>query len=292
MHCLTSYCDAGEHHLLSTVGQQLREAREARGISLEELSRETRIRLAYLEALERDEYERLPAIVYARGFLRTCASYLGLEPEVLLRQFEMDYRPISPQRPQSPQEVPVTVWHGPSPRAMTGAVAIVVIVLVIAFLFRQYSLFVAESASGLASASTTSSTLSFTTSVPVIPTVTPLPTQVPTSLPVTSQTHSVTTSITSGTTAVSATATRTPTPSAPLTLSLHFLRTCWLRVIVDGKMVFEGTLQPGSTRTWTAQQFITVRLGNAGGVDVVFNGKDEGIAGHPGEVVDRTFRLG
>jgi cytoskeletal protein RodZ len=182
---------------------------------------------------------------------------------------------------------------------MAGAVAIVALVLLIAFLFRQYSLFVAESASSLTTARTVSSTLSFTTSVPVLPTVTPLPTQVPTTLPVKSQTPSTTISratITSSETTARVTITPTPavtpTPVAPLTLSLHFLRTCWLRVIVDGKMVFEGTLQPGSIRTWTAQQFITVRLGNAGGVDVIFNGKNEGVAGRPGEVVDRTYRLG
>jgi transcriptional regulator with XRE-family HTH domain len=70
---------------MSSVGEKLREAREARGISLEQAERETRIIRRYITALEADDLDVFPAEVYARGFLRSYANYLGLRPDDLLR---------------------------------------------------------------------------------------------------------------------------------------------------------------------------------------------------------------
>ena len=63
-----------------TIGARLEEARTARRLTLEEAERDTRISRRYLEALERGNYEVLPAPVYARGFMRSYADYLGLDP--------------------------------------------------------------------------------------------------------------------------------------------------------------------------------------------------------------------
>jgi len=63
-----------------TIGARLEEARDAKRLSLEEAERDTRISKRYLAALERGDYEILPAPVYARGFMRSYADYLGLDP--------------------------------------------------------------------------------------------------------------------------------------------------------------------------------------------------------------------
>lgn len=69
-----------------SFGEYLRREREMRGILLEEIAEATRIGKNTLEALENDEYEKLPPRVYVRGFLKTYASYLGLDVnDVLLR---------------------------------------------------------------------------------------------------------------------------------------------------------------------------------------------------------------
>jgi cytoskeleton protein RodZ len=68
----------------SSVGEQLRLARQERDITLEQVARETHIRLHYLEAMEAGEFHRLPSRAHARGFTRAVASYLGLEAETLL----------------------------------------------------------------------------------------------------------------------------------------------------------------------------------------------------------------
>lgn len=63
------------------VGPALRKARLARGVSIDEAARDTRIRPEFLHALEQEEYERLLGDVYVRGCLRSYASYLGLSPD-------------------------------------------------------------------------------------------------------------------------------------------------------------------------------------------------------------------
>ncbi|GBD22398.1 hypothetical protein HRbin29_00028 [bacterium HR29] len=69
---------------MATIGETLRAARERRGLSLSEASRLTRIAPRFLIALEEDDYAALPAPVYARGFLRSYAALLGLDPEPLV----------------------------------------------------------------------------------------------------------------------------------------------------------------------------------------------------------------
>ena len=71
-----------------SIGPALRSAREKRGLSLEEVERATKIRIRYLEGLEREEYDMLPARIYARGFLKTYANFLGFDGETLSRELE------------------------------------------------------------------------------------------------------------------------------------------------------------------------------------------------------------
>ncbi|HEY9734819.1 MAG TPA: DUF4115 domain-containing protein, partial [Trichocoleus sp.] len=63
----------------------------------------------------------------------------------------------------------------------------------------------------------------------------------------------------------------------------------WLRVVADGKTQFEGILQQGENRTWTADQQLTVRAGNAGGVVVSYNEGQAQALGKPGMVAEITY---
>jgi cytoskeletal protein RodZ len=67
--------------MTDTIGQQLRQAREQRNLTLEQAAQATHIRVHYLEALERGDLSRLPSKAQGRGFLRVYAGYLGLNPE-------------------------------------------------------------------------------------------------------------------------------------------------------------------------------------------------------------------
>jgi len=62
-----------------TLGQHLRKERELRGIDLDEVSKVTRVRIAYLQYLEEDRLIDLPATVYTRGYIRAYAGFLGID---------------------------------------------------------------------------------------------------------------------------------------------------------------------------------------------------------------------
>jgi hypothetical protein len=81
-------------------GSSLREARVRRGVELAQVAAETRIRRRYLQALEDERFDLLPGSVYAKGFLRAYADYLGLESQLFVDEynarFSTDETPAAP----------------------------------------------------------------------------------------------------------------------------------------------------------------------------------------------------
>src|SRR5215211_6613507 len=75
------------------IGRYLEQTRKQRGLSLEEVEQATKIRKRYLTGLEREDYTILPDAVYARGFLKTYANYLGLDGEALSHQLKSSRKP-------------------------------------------------------------------------------------------------------------------------------------------------------------------------------------------------------
>src|SRR5258708_38972938 len=69
------------------LGNELRDAREARDLSLEKVEQQTRIRVRYLEALERGDYAAFQSPVQASGFLRNYARFLGLDADELVERY-------------------------------------------------------------------------------------------------------------------------------------------------------------------------------------------------------------
>jgi cytoskeletal protein RodZ len=82
-----------------SLGEMLQAARERKGVDLHRAERDTKIRLKHLAALESDDYAELPGNVYARGFLRNYALYLGLDPDEVLVKWrnEQDMRNAAQQ---------------------------------------------------------------------------------------------------------------------------------------------------------------------------------------------------
>jgi len=96
------------------LGKTLSQARIARGLTLEDCERDTRISKRYLDALEREEWKVFPAPVYSRAFLRSYAQYLGLNPAELMRLFhaqeeEPEFKPL-PEVKQPPPTGHVNWW--------------------------------------------------------------------------------------------------------------------------------------------------------------------------------------
>lgn len=76
-----------------SVGETLARARAERGLTVEDVSRATRLRVALVEAMEADDFTRTGPAAYTRGHLRTLAGLLGIDPEPLLADFERSRAP-------------------------------------------------------------------------------------------------------------------------------------------------------------------------------------------------------
>jgi len=101
---------------MSPLGETLRRARQSKGNTIEDAERVTRIPRKYLEALEQENFSILPAPVYARGFLRSYAGYLGLDPGELLPFFPVGHV-------EEPRLEPLPEVRQPRTWSMSGAVA-------------------------------------------------------------------------------------------------------------------------------------------------------------------------
>ncbi|HET6930141.1 MAG TPA: helix-turn-helix domain-containing protein [Candidatus Acidoferrum sp.] len=105
-------------------GERLKRERELREVTLEEITQATRIGPRFLEALENEEWDRLPGGVFNRGFVRSIAHYLGLDEEALLAEYDLAHNTHADQQaqkqaqkieeriPQTPLWMPVALVVG------------------------------------------------------------------------------------------------------------------------------------------------------------------------------------
>src|SRR4026207_935198 len=70
-----------------TLGEKLRQAREARGVSISEVAEQTRISALYLKSIEEDDYKPLPGGIFNKGFLKSYARYVGYDEHEALRGY-------------------------------------------------------------------------------------------------------------------------------------------------------------------------------------------------------------
>ncbi|MBI2912795.1 MAG: helix-turn-helix domain-containing protein [Chloroflexi bacterium] len=117
---------------MSPLGETLRRARLAKGVTIEDAERVTRIPRKYLEALEQENFGILPAPVYARGFLRSYSGYLGLDPAELLPFFPVGHVD-EPKLEPLPEVKQVRTW------SMSGVIAVAVVGLLILLVVLLYS---------------------------------------------------------------------------------------------------------------------------------------------------------
>ena len=84
---------------METIGQQLKAARERKGVTASQAAAATHLKVQHVEALEHDDYSRLTVPTYAKGFLKLYAEYLDLDPAPLLREYTLRHAPQSAVQP-------------------------------------------------------------------------------------------------------------------------------------------------------------------------------------------------
>ena len=269
---------------MDKLGRRLREAREAKGSTLEEAEDATRIRAHFLESLEAGDFAAFPGgHVQVRGFLRIYARYLDLSTEDVLGRYssEVDGAEISnsegvsagtPSNPGQPPDDLTAIRFRPRdipvgsslPRWMNVRTVIVVglaltfllaVLALVTYILNQPEDGILLAPLGVAAP---------TERVPA-PTRTPssVPAQAPPAVPV--------------------------SVDGRITLALEAREHVQVRVRRDGTLLFEQTMEPGETKTWSDDEPLVVETGNGAALDVTVNGVALGPMGSRGELCTRAW---
>lgn len=103
---------------METMGQKFRAAREKKKLNISKAAALTRIKVQHLEMMENDDFSKMPAPTYAKGFIRIYASFLGLDPVPLVEEYvERHLNPPDEDRP-APKPVRRTTTPVPPPPAL------------------------------------------------------------------------------------------------------------------------------------------------------------------------------
>ena len=258
------------------VGDILRREREKQGRTIADVEQGTSIRALYIEHIERGNVAELPGMVYAKGFVRNYAKFLGLIAENLVQQFAEENGSASPPSAPEPEMSAPTRrislsnvgdeslsnisigTPSASYAGIFGKLAAGIIVLV------------ALVGGGAAVISAINSPARETAATP------PVKTEQSAPAPAAAE-------------ADASDATRAAAAADGVRVSVTLTERCWTEVTVDGKSVFEGIIEKGKTENWQGKESVVVRAGNAGALDVTCNGKKLGKFGDNGEVVERRF---
>ena len=294
------------------IGSTLRNAREAKSISLAEAATATRIREGFLEALENNEFHRLPGDLYLRGFLRNYATFLGLDAATLLAELGESSNvvrlPARSQRADGPVLISEPLTSNPIPfaRILTTLLGLVIVGLVAFAIwgpgdalldylpgFADPTVTVpVTSELGLSPGDVTpTALLTEETSTPEEeasgasgdPTPVPTATFPPrTATPAPNPTNTPT---------PTATATTTPQADGTIVLQAQILDRTWTEVYLDGQdAVVYRVLEPGESYEWIAEEELYIRIGNAAGISLNLNGEELGVMGGPGGLVVRHWQ--
>jgi cytoskeleton protein RodZ len=224
-----------------SFGEWLRRQREMREIGLREIAEHTKISFRYLEAMETDRFDLLPAPIFAKGFLRAYAKYVGLSPDEVVNHYLAVHSPKeaapgdgtqSRTKPRAVDPGASTLrrsWSYGSLLALAGLVLLILVAAAAYFADHRHE-------EPPASAQTPSI---------AAPPVAPPPVQAAPPL---------------------------PTPSSPLEVSLDFSQDCWIEVLIDGKKRISELRVQGEALQLDAEKSLSLTLGNAGAVAIHVNG--------------------
>ncbi len=283
---------------MEPFGDYLKQARDKKGLSFEQVTTQTRIQERHLQALESEDFANLPAKVFAKGFVRSYAKVLGLDEEEALQRFlDVSNNYYEQHHPEQPH-VQVTIEGGHRPPINWKIVGLAIVSLAAGALWYWFpsgqkpitTLPQSEVASHRPETNEPEPVEAPATEEKEVsqPLDTTLPTQPEGATPV----------VPVPTTPEGPTvepAPPNPPSEAPSvdslqTLEVEATQLTWVVVQSDQEAPNEALLQPGQRITWKAQKQFLLTLGNAAGVVVRLNGESQGPFGKPGQVV-RNIRL-
>ena len=315
---------------MTSIGESLRQERKKRDLQLEQISRDLKISSRFLEAIEDERFEKLPGGVFAKSFVRQYARYLGLDDDEYAAAVQQVVEPHAgpqflPAHPLAPVDIAlprVEEWQSVSERRFNWssslpALALVVIAMLVCsgvYALWQRSRRVAllhedkpaamETVHASPPAAQQQTAQAPPAQPPAAAAAQPQPVEardVATSAPNPSALASQPAqSPVAGANrpAPQAAATAAPAqadaanPGAAVKVELTATEPVWVLARADGKFLFSGTIDANQSRTLEAAGTLTLRLGNAGGVNITLNGKPVGPVGPKGQVRTLQFTSG
>ena len=289
----------GESNGEAKLGRFLEQKRKEKGLSLEEVEQATKIRKRYLDGLEREDYAVLPAGVYAQGFLKTYANFLGLDGEDLSRQLKSRRRPRRERGinyntgPENGFEEPLIAPTGlqgtekrrfPTSAFVTLLVAVLVLAVVIGVLY-----FVGRGVEA--------SRPEQNNPTPAKPAEDP-PKQDQEKVAskheagVAGAHENEATASGEGAANTGSQDAQQSAPPDTLRVSISVSdRPSWLMILTDGTPVYAQVAEPGFSRTFEADRRLYIQGGDAGAVSMEINGQDAGTLGPPYSIGEKNFTL-
>jgi cytoskeleton protein RodZ len=304
---------------VGAFGEQLRQAREAKHITLQEIAATTKISCRALQALEDEHFSQLPGGIFNKGFVRAYARYVGLDEEQMLAAYlataKVDGSPETDMQAMSSQVA--TAGAGAREPSVNGTTVVGILALIVALALG--GLWLREQrkeAREQAAASQASSPVAMPP-VTVVPPVTAAagepsssaeaagssgqnPTQnvppsvTPSAMPNAGQSAASNTAAGAQPIAPVAAVSKAGTgEAAPVEVSISATRRAWISVRSDGKKVESVTLDPDKpelrSRSYKAKEKLMVVVGNPAGLTVTYNGKPTGSLGVAGQRETITF---
>jgi len=280
---------------MTSIGETLRRQRIRRGLQLEQLAAQTKIGLHLLEAMEADQFDRLPGGVFTRSFLRQYAQALGLDADEVVtwlkEQFEAPAEPLPAPPPPPPSSLPqMPSFEDVRDRLRSdsslGALAwVVIVVLVCAGVYQLWQ-------RGVRFTSSTQ-----TAAAPSKPATTPQtdakPDVAPKPQPEASRPDFRPATVAEDGSIATAAAPAPPVPGEPsparevggaLRVAFTATEPVWVSVKSDGTRAYSGMIDSQQSRQFDAARKMTALVGNVGGIKISLNGKPVGPFGSPGEV--------
>jgi cytoskeletal protein RodZ len=266
--------------ILKEIGRQLRERRELLSLHLGEVEHNTHVKAYYLSALEKGALDELPSTVQTRGMLSNYATFLDLDVDALLLRFadalQARHRERNPQKPARKQGQPIV---GNMPLFRNFIAGDMIFGVGMAILLVGFAIW------GVSRVMTVQSQREIKPTAPSISDVllsSPDPaffTATPTFLPVESFPGEATVTV------------EIPTQSANARVQLNLVAVerTYMRVAVDGKPAFDGRVVPGNAYPFEAENQVEVLVGSGAAIRVVYNGRDLGLMGTFGQVVNNLY---
>jgi cytoskeleton protein RodZ len=286
---------------MPAFGENLRREREMRGVSLEEISSATKISLRFLEAIEREDFAKLPGGIFSRSFIRTYARYLGLDEERVVAEFQLA------AHPQADFDLHRMTGSSSSSGRPTGRTPLIGSLVAVVLLAAGYALF--RYSPRPAEAPAAPPPAQVVTPKPVAPTPVPVPT-IPGDATAVPGVNPVAGGVTPASPPGPATAPGTtanppgtvvspaaqsspqagnppgtkPAADAEMVLQVAATERAWVAVDADGKTVIQRVLNPNEVETLKAHKSFDVTTGNAQSVILTLNGETLKPLGRRGEV--------